>query len=159
MAPKPADTRTYLRFHEGVRRRNAKWRDLKRLLRQLGIRVPKHPRRTARRGETYAVMTILTLIRQFGREPVIMALRLINETGGGNAGELRAATITAVTILLHRHPDWGQLGLALFDAFDRIDLPFLRGMARQLELRHHGSTSILIGLMAGRLITELGDLA
>gem|GEM_PF-4457504 len=146
------------RFHRNVRNRNRKARELKRLLTSVDVRVPKFGKK-CEAGETFAVTTIERLVKQHGQENVILAIRLINETGNGNAGLLRADMLTALTILIARHPDWRDLGLILFETFDKIDLLQLRKLAHLLEVPRYPASAVLIGLIAADVQRILGDLA
>ncbi|MCC3246706.1 hypothetical protein LG047_15505 [Methylocystis sp. WRRC1] len=156
----PTSLEIYQLFHARVKRRNRRARRLKRLLSSVGVSVPKHRIHGDMSSQTYAVDTIQRLLDSYGEAPVILALRLLNETTPQNALEIRASTVTALTILMARHPDWGEIGLSLFEAFDAVDVGKCRHLARRLRggspIPEH---AILLGMFAAQLSAALGDLA
>lgn len=156
----PTSLEIYQLFHARVKRRNRRARRLKKLLSSVGVSVPKHRIHGDMSSQTYAVDTIQRLLDSYGEAPVVMALRLLNETNPENAQEIRASTVTALTILMARHPDWSELGLALFDAFDRIDIGKYRVLASRLrDGKAISEQAILLGMIAATIMRELGEIA
>ena len=77
-------------------------------------------------------MPTLQKICIHGEDHLTIVLKLIIETRG-NAAELWAATITAISGLLLAMPWLEHRGLDLFDQFDRIDLAALRRRAKAIK--------------------------
>ena len=87
-------------------------------------------------GETWAVQVadvcaravgaIKQCIKRHGQNTVITALQCVIETGNNKPGMLNARMIKALCAAIDRHQDWRDGGLALFDAFDQIDLARLQ---------------------------------
>lgn len=102
--------------------------------RPLGIKVldaSLHSPTSVRPKHCYCMPTLQKVVRH-GEAHLTMVLRLIVETKG-NATELWAATITAISELLLAMPWLAQRGLDLFDEFDRIDLAALRRRAKAIR--------------------------
>lgn len=146
------------RFHARLAKRNHRARALKNLLTSVGVSVPKNTGERDKTRKTFAVDTLLRLMDAYGADNLRLALRLLVETSDGNARQLRGSVITAMTILVARHPDWAQLGLALFDAMDRVDVGGLLKLARRLTASGKHDAALL-GLIAGEVRRHLGDLA
>jgi hypothetical protein len=141
-------------FHEQLARRARRAQALKGMLSSLEIRVPME-QRTLGAGETYAVKTLQRLIKKYGQDIVILALRCINETRGGNPGELRADAITAISVVLAEHEGWRNAGLALFVAFDSFD--FAAARAASSRFRNGDGHGVMVGLVVAHLKSALGD--
>lgn len=146
------------RFHMRVKRRNHRARALKNLLTSVGVTVPRTPIHGDMTNKTYAVDAIQRLCDAHGTDNVRLALRLLVETNAENARHLRAAVITAMTVLVTRHPDWSQLGLVLFEAMDLVDLGEQIKLATSLKT-HARESDILVGLIAAELRRNLRELA
>lgn len=102
--------------------------------RPLGIKVldaSLHSPTSVRPKHCYCMPTLQKVVRH-GEAHLTMVLRLIVETKG-NATELWAATITAISELLLAMPWLVERGLDLFDEFDRIDLAALRRRAKAIR--------------------------
>lgn len=102
--------------------------------RPLGVKVldaSLHSPTSIRPKHCFCMPTLQKVVRH-GEEHLTMVLRLIVETRG-NATELWAATITAISELLLAMPWLEQRGLDLFDQFDRIDLAALRRRAKAIR--------------------------
>lgn len=102
--------------------------------RPLGVKVldaSLHSPTSIRPKHCFCMPTLQKVVRH-GEEHLTMVLRLIVETKG-NATELWAATITAISELLLAMPWLEQRGLDLFDQFDRIDLAALRRRAKAIR--------------------------
>jgi hypothetical protein len=102
--------------------------------RPLGIKVLdawEHSPTSVRPKHCFCMPTLQKVIRH-GEEHLTIVLKLIVETRD-NATELWAATITAISELLLAFPEIVDRGLALFDAFDRIDLAALRRRAKAIR--------------------------
>jgi 3-dehydroquinate dehydratase len=144
------------RFHDRLDRRSHRARHLRRLLRSVGVEVPRHYGRRDMTRRTYAVGAIQSLCDTFGEENVRLAIRLLVETTDQNARCLHGSVITALTIIVAKHA-YGQLGLALFDAMDQIDVGALVEVARTLKHRRGDHEShILLGLITAELRRNLG---
>lgn len=102
--------------------------------RPLGVKVldaSLHSPTSVRPKHCYCMPTLQKVVRH-GEAHLTMVLRLIVETKG-NATELWAATITAISELLLAMPWLTERGLDLFDQFDRIDLAALRRRAKAIR--------------------------
>jgi hypothetical protein len=73
-------------------------------------------------GQTMAVSTIARCLKRYGQDTVVTALQCITETANNKPGALSSATIKALCDVLGASPEWRDEGLALLEAFDRIDL-------------------------------------
>lgn len=73
-------------------------------------------------GQTMAVGAIKQCIKRHGENAVITALQCVTETCNNKPGMLNARMIKALCLAIDRHQEWREGGLALFEAFDRIDL-------------------------------------
>jgi hypothetical protein len=143
------------RFHNRVKRRLHRPRELKSLLTSVGITVPYSYGPQDMTNRTYAVGVIQNLVDEYGKENVRLALRLLTETNEENAKHIRGSVVTALTVLVSKH-EWGQIGLALFDAMDKVDVGDIVRFCK--TLKHDHEPHILIGLIAGELRRHLGDL-
>lgn len=115
-----------------VRRQNC---DIHQVARQCGVKLYNGSRRykSARSArECFSPATLRRIGRAHGAAHLALVLRLIAETNG-NAKELYAETLFAVSELLNHRPDLIERGMLLFDVFDRIDLAALRCRARELN--------------------------
>ncbi|MCP4318963.1 MAG: hypothetical protein GY789_23960 [Hyphomicrobiales bacterium] len=98
--------------------------DIHKTARQCGVRLYNgarqyHTKRCAR--ECFSPATLRRIGRAHGAAHLAIVLRLIVETEG-NARELYAETLSAISSLLEHEPALIERGVALFDAFDDIDL-------------------------------------
>jgi hypothetical protein len=73
-------------------------------------------------GQTMAVGAIAQCLKRCGEEALITALQCVTETANNKSGALSANTIRALCDVLHANPTWRDSGLALFEAFDAINL-------------------------------------
>jgi len=73
-------------------------------------------------GQTMAVGAIASCLKRYGEEKLITALQCVTQTSNNKPGVLAARMIKALCEVLHANKEWRDSGLALFDAFDRIDL-------------------------------------
>lgn len=115
-----------------VRRQNC---DIHKVARQCGVKLYNGSRRyksTRSARECFSPATLRRIGRTHGAAHLALVLRLIAETNG-NAKELYAETLSAVSELLNHRPDLIERGLLLFDVFDRIDLAATRCRARELN--------------------------
>lgn len=104
--------------------------------RPLGIKVldaALHSPTSVRPKHCYCMPTLQKVVRH-GEAHLTIVLRLIVETKG-NATELWAATITAISELLLAMPWLENWGGRLYDAFDLIDLAALRRHAKRIRGR------------------------
>jgi hypothetical protein len=77
-------------------------------------------------GQTMAIAAIAHCLRRYGPDTLITALQCVTETANNQPGALSASTIKALCEVLHATPKWRDGGLALFEAFDAIDLQALQ---------------------------------
>jgi hypothetical protein len=73
-------------------------------------------------GQTMAVGAITRCLRQYGEATLITALQCVTQTSKNQPGALSARTIKALCAMLHAGTQRRDSGLALFEAFDSIDL-------------------------------------
>lgn len=109
--------------------------DIHLIARQCGVKLhdgSRHYRSDRRAGECFSPATLRRIGRSHGAAHLALVLRLIVETRG-NATELFAETLVAVSELLLDQPDLVDRGSSLFDAFDSFDLRGLRQRAHGLS--------------------------
>ena len=109
--------------------------DIHRTARLCGVRLYDgarryHSRRAPR--ECFSPATLRRIGKAHGEAHLALVLRLIVETEG-NARELYAETLNAVSALLEHDPSLIERGTALYDAFDAIDLAGLRHRAQSMR--------------------------
>lgn len=146
------------RYHERVSAGDERALAVASLLESAGVSVANHKSAWLdMSGLTYAVTTIEHLSEAYGPENVRVALRLLTETNAENARFIRASVVTALTVLV-ACPDFGGIGLALFDAMDKVSV---EDVLRQSKKLRHGKPEahVLIGLFAAELRRHLGELA
>jgi hypothetical protein len=73
-------------------------------------------------GQTMAVGAIARCLKQYGEATLITALQCVTQTSNNQPGALSARTIKALCAVLHADTQRRDSGLALFEAFDSIDL-------------------------------------
>jgi hypothetical protein len=73
-------------------------------------------------GQTMAVGALAKCLRQYGEAPLITALQCVTQTSNNQPGALSARTIKAICYVLHSDRERRDIGLALLEAFDSIDL-------------------------------------
>jgi hypothetical protein len=106
-------------------------------------------------GQTMAIAAIAQCLKRYGEDTLITALQCVTETENNKPGALSASTIKALCDVLDGHRDWRDSGLALFDAFDHIDLAALQsGSAVEAASRRVGRAQAL----ADRIRAELAKL-
>lgn len=126
-----------------------------RVTRALGIKVldaALHSPTSVRPKHCYCMPTLQKVVRR-GEGHLTIVLRLIVETKG-NATELWAATITAISELLVAMPWLVERGLGLFDQFDRIDLGALRRRAKKIKGKHQQVWEAMLNLLADHFYGE-----
>ena len=99
--------------------------DINRVARQCGVKLfdgKNHSPRGRYPGECYCKPTLRRIGRRYGEEHLRLVLRLIMETG--NDEELFAETIKAVSMVVLS--GLVEVGSALFEAFDKLDLGEVR---------------------------------
>jgi hypothetical protein len=69
-----------------------------------------------------AVGAIAHCLTRYGEATLITALQCVTQTANNQPGVLSARIIKALCDVLHSNPQWRDSGLALFEAFDEIDL-------------------------------------
>jgi hypothetical protein len=80
------------------------------------------PSENQRPGQTMAAGAIYSCIRRYGEDTVITALQCVTQTKNNLVGALTADVIKSLCAVLHGNTRWRDSGLALLEAFDRIDL-------------------------------------
>jgi hypothetical protein len=73
-------------------------------------------------GQTMAVGAIARCLKRYGEATLITALQCVTQTSNNQPGALSARTIKALCSVLHADRERRDGGLALFEAFDSIDL-------------------------------------
>ena len=73
-------------------------------------------------GQTMAVGAITQCLKRYGEATLITALQCVTQTSNNEPGALSARTIKAICGALHEDHARRDSGLALFEAFDSIDL-------------------------------------
>jgi hypothetical protein len=74
-------------------------------------------------GQTQAVGALSRCLSVYGRDTLIIALKCITQTAGGNAGFVRATIIDALCEVLHEAPAWENAGRALLSAMEKFSFP------------------------------------
>ena len=123
--------------------------------RSLGIKVldaQKHSPTSVRPKTCYCMPTLRKVVTH-GEPHLTIVLRLIVETKG-NAAELWAATITAISELVLSMPWLVERGLDLFDQFDRIDLGALRRRAKKVKGRRQQVWEAMLNLLSDHFYSE-----
>ncbi len=106
-------------------------------------------------GQTMAVAAIAQCLKRYGEDTLITALQCVTETENNKPGALSASTIKALCDVLDANREWRDRGLALFDAFDHIDIQALQsGSAVEAASRRVGRAQAL----ADRIRSELAKL-
>jgi hypothetical protein len=82
-------------------------------------------------GQTMAVGAIQAVLRRYGREVVVTALRCFTRSSNNRPGVLTARMIKAMCEVLHRNPGW-RSGFVLLAAVDRLDLAAVERHALRL---------------------------
>lgn len=124
--------------------------------RGLGIKVldaREHSPTMVRPKHCFCMPTLQKVVRH-GEAHLTFVLRLIVETTG-NATELRAATITAISELLQVMPWLVERGLRLFEEFDLIDLAALRRRAKAIKRTNSQEVwAIMFNLLCDHFYSE-----
>jgi hypothetical protein len=77
-------------------------------------------------GQTMAVSAIARCLKQYGEDILITALQCVTQTSNNQPGALSARVIKALCAVLQADPQHRESGLALFEAFDSIDLVLIQ---------------------------------
>jgi hypothetical protein len=80
-------------------------------------------------GQTMAIGAIARCLNLYGRETLITALQCVTQTTNNRPGALSARMIKAICEVLHGDQARRDSGLALLEAFDKIDLQTLQRAA------------------------------
>lgn len=80
-------------------------------------------------GQTMAVGAISQCLRRYGEETLITAMQCVTQTTNNRPGVLSARVIKALCSVLHDDHKLRDSGLALFEAFDVINLSRLQASA------------------------------
>lgn len=131
-------------------------RNVLKVTRPIGIKVldaAEHSPTSIRPKHCFCMPTLQKVVRH-GEDHLSVVLKLIVETKG-NATELMAATITAISHLLLTMPWLVERGSDLYDAFDRIDLSALRRRAKAIR-RVNGQEvwTIMFNLLCDHFYSE-----
>jgi len=106
-------------------------------------------------GQTMAVSAIARCLKQYGEATLITALQCVTQTSNNQPGALSARTIKALCAVLHADTHRRDSGLALFEAFDSIDLMSIQeASAVDAAVKKMGR----VQAMADRIHTELKHL-
>jgi ParB-like nuclease domain len=106
-------------------------------------------------GQTMAVGAITRCLKQYGEATLITALQCVTQTSNNQPGALSARTIKALCAVLHADPKRRDSGLALFEAFDSIDLMSIQdASAVDSAVKNIGRVQV----MADRIQAELSRL-
>ena len=109
--------------------------DIHRVARQCGVKLYNGARtyRSSRGpGECFSPATLRRIGRRNGAGHLALVLRLIVESEG-NAAELYAETLTAVSEIIRLNPELLDQGVSLYELFDAISLEELRTHAHSLS--------------------------
>jgi hypothetical protein len=85
--------------------------------------------------QTMAVGAIAKCLRRYGRNTLITALQCVTQTTNCKPGVLSARIVKALCEALRNEPQWRDSGLALFDAFDQIDMQKLETESKNESAR------------------------
>lgn len=80
-------------------------------------------------GQTMAVGAIVRCLKRYGEDTLITALQCVTQTANNQPGALSARVIKALCAVLEADRPRRDSGLALFEAFDAIDLRELQNVA------------------------------
>jgi hypothetical protein len=95
------------------------------------VELLRYPVAVARQapGQTMAIGAIARCLKLYGRETLITALQCVTQTTNNRPGALSARMIKALCEVLHADRARRDSGLALLEAFDKIDLQALQRAA------------------------------
>lgn len=128
--------------------------DIYRIARACGVTLhdAEENRTTGRKpGYCYCKPAVRAIGRAYGESHLALVLKLINQTGNGR--ELHAATLQAVSYLVRIEAM--PIGSDLFDAFDRMDLGYVRRLARAMPgSTAHNMAAMLYPMLAGGALFE-----
>ena len=114
-------------------------------------------------GQTMAVGAIARCLKQYGEATLITALQCVTQTSNNQPGALSARTIKALCAVLHADTKRRDSGLALFEAFDSIDLMSIQeasavdaamkkvGRVQAMADRIHAQLKCLLGEKTGEV--------
>jgi hypothetical protein len=102
--------------------------ELAKICEPLGVRIVANDR-YRHDAETCAVATLENILVSYGEAHLTLVLRSIVETNG-NARELTAPMIWAISDLINAHPTW-PMSTAWLEALDRLDLAAIREIAKE----------------------------
>jgi len=116
--------------------------ELASLLGELDIQIaPVHAYRRPR--TTMATACLKSMLAEYGYAHTKLVLMSIVETKG-NARELTASVLWAVSDLVAAHPKWAAQPSLWLEAFDQVHLGQLRAFAK----RNHGAVKVRSGIAA-----------
>lgn len=107
---------------------------------------------------TRAVTALRLCLKRYGRDTLITALQSITQTSNNHPGLLNSRMIKALCEVIDRTPEWRDSGLALLDAFDRIDLTAIQRRA-QRDAPLSDQTERLCQAIQSALCSEMMPLA
>jgi hypothetical protein len=106
--------------------------------------------------QTMAIGAIAKCLKRYGRDTLITALQCVTQTANNKPGILSARVIKALCEVLHHERQWRDSGLALLDAFDRIDLQALEIVSKSESVaRGVSRTAVLKDLVQVELEQQL----
>jgi hypothetical protein len=76
-----------------------------------------------------AVGVLHQCLRRYGADTLITALQCVTQTSNNKPGLLSARIIKALCSVLDENPTWRESGLALLEAFDKIDLQEIQNVS------------------------------
>ncbi len=109
-------------------------------------------------GETLAAGELARMLRLYGRDVLVIALRCITETRKGNAGMVRKAVISALCSAFEAEPDWRVDEDKLIKAMWKFDIAGQYIAAAKKSLEGVGSVSaVLLEAICDHLDKNLGS--
>lgn len=82
-------------------------------------------------GETRSINVLRRAFDRFGRDLLITVLQCITETGSGNPGMINGAVVNGIGSAIRSKTELLNNPSALFNVFDRIDLPAMLDAAQR----------------------------
>lgn len=124
------------------------------------LATPK-PARKIQKGETNAVTALYRCFSLYGRDTLVTALQCLTETSDGNVGNIRAAIVEALCVILESEPGWRDSGERLLVAMDKFNFASAFDEASALARRSDGGTMVanLIERISGHLAETLPEAA
>jgi hypothetical protein len=124
---------------------------------QAGVQLLRYPVPIDRQaaGQTMAIAAISQCLTRYGEATLITALHCVTQTANNHPGLLTGRMIKALCTVLDGDHDLREGGLALLEAFDRIDLAAIQSEALKLSVK----TKVRpVQLMIEKIRSELAGL-